>query len=271
MSKITSALTAVTGFVKARKVLFSVLAGTTALSLVAAVFVSGQLKKNSHMTPEYYRTDTGDFGDDIVIHHSGDGVVTIEPSSFSDKIQTRNGDGVDAATLDTAAVPLAAAPASLIADTDDLWKNDRTVSFGNFTMPEHARMANGTVGHLSIPKISLSVDVYENADELEAMEKGVAHFPHTSGWSGNIGLSAHNLTHSGNAQYFQNLHKLTVGDKVEYKTALGTRTYTVTDVWEVSDSDWSKLDRTEQNCITMLTCITSKPNMRLCVRAVETA
>ena len=256
----------VVGIIKKQKIFFIALAGFVAVGSVAAVVVTNvQKKKTDSLMPEYYQTDTGDFGDEITIHRSDNGVIVIDPAAL-----TADG-AVNADTFDLMdeQVALAALKNPVVTSPDEVWEKDETVSFGNFTMAEQARMADGSIGHLSIPKISLSVGVYESESELEAMEKGAAHFSYTSSWMGNVGLSAHNLTHSGNAQFFQNLHQLAIGDEVTYKTNLGTRTYTVSDIWEINQSDWSKLDRTSGNCITMITCITSKPSMRLCVRAVE--
>ena len=62
-----------------------------------------------------------------------------------------------------------------------------------------------------------------------------------------------------------------VGDELSYKTDLGERSYAVTTVKEIQDDDWSYLMRydDELNRITMITCITGKPDMRLMVQATE--
>ena len=69
--------------------------------------------------------------------------------------------------------------------------------------------------------------------------------------------------------YFRDIHKLAEGDIIRYKTALGEREYRVTEVKEISEDDWTALGRTEDNRLTLITCITGKPNMRLMVQAVE--
>ena len=43
----------------------------------------------------------------------------------------------------------------------------------------------------------------------------------------------------------------------------------MTEIKEISEDDWSALTRTEDNRITLVTCITGKPNMRLMVQALE--
>ena len=104
---------------------------------------------------------------------------------------------------------------------------------------------------------------------MESMTKGVAHFAVTSAWDGNIGFASHNVAPAGAVAYFRDIHQLAEGDIVRYKTALGEREYRVTEVKEISEDDWSALGRTEDNRLTLITCITGKPNMRLMVQAVE--
>lgn len=138
---------------------------------------------------------------------------------------------------------------------------------GNYTLPEKAELKGGSIGVLTIESIGVSAPVYETDDEMEAMRKGIAHYKTTSAWTGNIGLCAHN----GNASYcwFHDLHKVEKGDVVTYQTALGARTYEVTEIKEIDETDWSMLGRTEDNRITMTTCIDGKPSKRLVVQAVE--
>jgi LPXTG-site transpeptidase (sortase) family protein len=126
-----------------------------------------------------------------------------------------------------------------------------------------------SIGVLTIPDIDLSVRVYESDDDMADMEKGAAHFKSTSAWEGNIGLSAHNVNFDGTAGYFYALHTLTPGTVIQYETALGTREYAVESVTEIAETDWSTLGRTEDNRISLITCITGKPASRLSVQAIE--
>lgn len=144
---------------------------------------------------------------------------------------------------------------------------DDAADAGNYTLPEKAELKDGSIGVLTIDSIGVSAPVYETDDEMEAMRKGIAHYKTTSAWNGNIGLCAHN----GTASYcwFRDLHKVEKGDKVTYQTALGTRTYQVSEIKEIEETDWSMLGRTEDNRITMTTCIDDKPSKRLVVQAVE--
>lgn len=146
-----------------------------------------------------------------------------------------------------------------------------SLSTQGYTLPEDAVLPDGSVGILSIPKLELSAPVYETeaGGEMESMTKGVAHFAMTSAWDGNIGLCSHNVAPAGAVAYFRDIHKLEQGDTLSYKTTLGEREYRVSEVKEISDDDWSFLTRTEDNRLTLITCITGKANMRLMVQAWE--
>lgn len=152
---------------------------------------------------------------------------------------------------------------------DEVWENDSTVLTGSdgFTLPEAVQLEDGSLGTLQIPAINLTVSVYETEDnELEAMVEGVAHFKETSCWDGNIGLAGHN---QGVNTFFQDLYKLKDGDQIILTTALGTRTYEVNMSKEIDETDWSYLGRTDDNRITLITCVNHDLTKRLCVQGVE--
>lgn len=186
--------------------------------------------------------------DSNTIEISEDGATVIEPEAVKN-----SGGKEDVITEAAVFVPQT--------DPDD------AADAGNYTLPEKAELKDGSIGVLTIDSIGVSAPVFETDDEMEAMRKGVAHYKTTSAWSGNIGLCAHN----GNASYcwFHDLHKVEKGDMVTYQTALGTRTYQVSEIKEIEETDWSMLGRTEDNRITMTTCIDDKPSKRLVVQAVE--
>ena len=56
---------------------------------------------------------------------------------------------------------------------------------------------------------------------------------------------------------------------IAYETALGTRYYTVGTIEIIDDDDWSYLGRTEDNRITLITCVVGQDDKRLVVQAVE--
>lgn len=140
-----------------------------------------------------------------------------------------------------------------------------------YTLPEDTALPDGSMGVLTIPKLELSAPVYETEEggEMESMTKGIAHFAVSSAWDGNIALCSHNVAPAGAVAYFRDLYRLKEGDTLSYKTALGEREYKVSEVKEIQEDDWSALGRTEDNRMTLITCITGKPSMRLLVQAVE--
>lgn len=195
---------------------------------------------------------------EVKAHTAEDGIAVVRAAAQKNE------------SIATDLVPTAAEPARFTADPAAIWQDDKAGSIsthGGFTLP--APMDGESIGVLTIPDIGLSVRVYESDDEMADMTKGAAHFKSTSAWDGNVGLSAHNINLNGSAGYFLNLYKLQKGAVIKYETALGKREYAVESVTEISETDWSRLGRTQDNRITLITCITGKPSLRLCVQAVE--
>ena len=196
--------------------------------------------------------DTGVFGDDVVIHDSTEGEIVIDV----------------AADQAPAAGPQSTPGAvNLVASPDDIWKEDTYA--GNHTPVEKAKMADGSIGVLSIDKLKLSVNVFESPDTMEDMRKGLAHFPATSAFDGLVGISGHNVNMDGSDGHFKYLYTLKAGDAIHYKTGLGERTYTVSAVTTIAASDWSSLNYSDSNQMTLITCISGQPSKRLCVTAGE--
>ena len=133
------------------------------------------------------------------------------------------------------------------------------------TTIEQVRNSDGSIGVLRIPTINLMVTAFDG-DTFTAMKKGVGHLPSTSCWNGNIGLVGHNR---GTNDYFGDLKNLEIGDEMTYTTNLGTRTYVVKYITKISDTDWSRLQYTSDNRLTLITCVEDVPNKRLCIQAVE--
>ena len=123
----------------------------------------------------------------------------------------------------------------------------------------------GYLATLSIPRLGVSVKVYEGTDTAQLAE-GVGHFPGTSIWDGNVAVAGHNR---GVNSYFGYIHELIQGDIIILTTKLGMRTYAVTGVFKVEETDSSMLSASTDNCITLYTCVRDQSAYRWCVRAVE--
>ena len=117
-----------------------------------------------------------------------------------------------------------------------------------------------------IPKISLEAEISEGTSK-EIMDKYVGHFEETSKNIGNIGLAAHNRGYKVN--YFAQIKKLQNGDEIIYKYDNFEKTYIVTENKIIKDTDWSYLEKTEKNKITLITCVENEPEYRRCIQAIE--
>jgi len=145
-------------------------------------------------------------------------------------------------------------------------------SFMSSTVPQYAltpiedaRNADGSIGTLQINRIGLTVTAYDG-DSYEAMKKGVGHVASTSCWQGNIGMVGHNR---GANDHFGRLKELKIGDTLTYTTKLGTKTYEVVFAGKIANNDWSYLQYTADNRLTLLTCVADHPEYRLCVQGME--
>ena len=125
--------------------------------------------------------------------------------------------------------------------------------------------SGGYLAKLAIPSLGVNVKVYEGTDSAQ-LAKGAGHFENTSIWSGNVCVAGHNR---GVNCYFGDIHKLSAGDKITLTTKLGTRTYAVTSVKKISETDSSDTAPTSENCITLFTCVRDQSEYRWCVRARE--
>ena len=134
-----------------------------------------------------------------------------------------------------------------------------------YTSVEGMAYQDGSIGTVSIPRLGISVKVWEGETDT-SMAKGLGHYSSTSGWAGNVGVCGHNRGAKYNIGTIKNLKQ---GDIITYTTIYGTRTYEVTMVKTISNTDWSYLQGTADNRITLTTCVDNQPSQRICVQAVE--
>lgn len=122
------------------------------------------------------------------------------------------------------------------------------------------------IWQVEIPAINLVAPISEGTSQ-EVMLEYVGHFEDTSKWNGNIGLAAHNRGFPIN--YFARLKDLQIGNEIIYKTKQGTKKYKVNLIKTIEDTDWSYLQKSKENKITLITCVANKPNQRLCIQGIE--
>lgn len=120
--------------------------------------------------------------------------------------------------------------------------------------------------YLEIPSIGLKAEIAEGT-EKQTMDKFIGHFEETSKTNGNIGLAAHNRGYENN--YFENLKKLKEGDVIIYKYKEFTREYVVQKHLIIKDTDWTYLGSTEEDTITLITCVENQPEYRRCIQATH--
>lgn len=136
---------------------------------------------------------------------------------------------------------------------------------GHTEVTEDLYFGNGSLGTLEIPAIDLKVGIYEGTDSA-ALKKGAGHFEDSSIWDGNVGLASHNR---GSSDYFGQIHTLELGDRMTLTTRLGVRTYEVTSVSKVSETDRSALAAAGGNMLTLYTCVRDERDYRWCVQGCE--
>jgi LPXTG-site transpeptidase (sortase) family protein len=119
------------------------------------------------------------------------------------------------------------------------------------------------LGVIQIEKIGFEGLIYEGTS-LDTLAKGVGHFESSSYLEGNVCLAAHNTN-----KFWAKLHTLETGDKITYISFLGTKEYQVTNKTQISETDWSLLENTNENTLTLITCVKGQKEKRLCVQATE--
>lgn len=125
---------------------------------------------------------------------------------------------------------------------------------------------NSVLGILSIEKIGLNATVKEGTSG-EILLNYIGHIEETATYDGNVGLAGHNRGCENS--YFARINELEKGDIIQYKTKFFDRTYVVDNIKVIYETDWSLLNPTEENKLTLITCIAGKKEQRLCVQATE--
>ena len=120
---------------------------------------------------------------------------------------------------------------------------------------------------LSIPNLNLYNIPIIDSIEVDKLEDYIGHFPISSYLKGNICLAAHNDGYKNN--YFKDINTLCVGDKLIYSFNNIEKSYYVEKVYSIASTDFSFLNLDQKDKLTLVTCISNSPHMRLCVEAVN--
>lgn len=122
------------------------------------------------------------------------------------------------------------------------------------------------IWQIEIPIIGLTANIQEGTDK-ETLNKYIGHFESTQKENGNIGLAGHNRGY--NVNYFQDLKLLKEGDEIKYRHNRFEKIYEVEKNRIIKDIDWEYLENTEENTLTLITCVENQAEYRRCVQAVE--
>lgn len=125
---------------------------------------------------------------------------------------------------------------------------------------------NYSIWKIEIPKINLIAEIYEGTTET-ILNEFVGHFEETPKIFGNVGLAAHNRGYRVN--YFKEIKNLEIGDEISYTYNGIQRKYIVDSKMIIDENDWSVLENTKDNRITLITCVENQPQYRRCIQAVE--
>lgn len=121
---------------------------------------------------------------------------------------------------------------------------------------------------VQIPKLNIDVHINEGTSS-NILLTSVGHFEETSKWNGNVGLAAHNRGYQCN--FFQNIKKLKTGDEIIYTATNGKKVYRVQTNKVILETDWTYLEETQDNRITLITCEENRREYRRCIQAIEVA
>ena len=125
---------------------------------------------------------------------------------------------------------------------------------------------DSVLGILTIEKIGLNAAVKDGTTN-EILLNYIGHIEETATYDGNVGLAGHNRGYENS--YFARINELEKGDIIKYKTKFFDRIYVVDNIQVIYETDWSLLESTQENKLSLITCISGRKTQRLCVQATE--
>ncbi len=134
----------------------------------------------------------------------------------------------------------------------------------NRVISKKEKIKENKVWKLEIPKINLVANIEDGTSE-EILNKFIGHFEMTGYITGNIALAAHNRGYPVN--YFENIKYLKIDDEVIYYYKEIKQIYKVSEVKIIKDTQVEVLKNTNENIITLITCVENRPEYRRCIVA----
>ena len=129
-----------------------------------------------------------------------------------------------------------------------------------------AKGINNAIGIIIIPTLDIKAPIYEGTTK-DVLKYSVGHFEKTSLWKGNVALASHNR--GSYAHYFSRINELKNGEEIIYITNMGERRYKVTESKIIEETNVDILKDTDENTITLITCITGEKFKRRCIIGKE--
>ena len=150
--------------------------------------------------------------------------------------------------------------------TNEVVEKNKDIFTNSLVSASGTDIENPDVWKIEIPKISLIADISEGTDK-EILDVFVGHFKETKKENGNIGLAAHNRGY--NVNYFGRIKELVIGDEIYYTYGSIKKKYKVCLITIIKDTEWTYLENTEDNRITLITCLEDEPEYRRCIQGIE--
>lgn len=119
---------------------------------------------------------------------------------------------------------------------------------------------------ITIPVINIEAPIKQGVSQ-DVLANYVGHFEETQLENGNIGLAAHNR--GNNPSYFKEIKTLQKKDNIIYQIGTVIKEYEVISVNKIEETNWDYLQPTQDNRITLITCVENEPEYRICVQAIE--
>ena len=123
------------------------------------------------------------------------------------------------------------------------------------------------LGTIECEKIELNAPIKETI-ELDILSTAVGHFEDTALYNGNVCLAGHNSGTNKQGEdigFFKRLNELEEGDIITYHHAFGEYIYKVSEIKEIEETDFSVLEPSTTDKLTLITCVKGQKKLRLCV------
>lgn len=115
---------------------------------------------------------------------------------------------------------------------------------------------------IEIPQIELVANIAEGTNK-KILDAFVGHFEGTKRRHGNVVLAAHNRGYPVN--YFSRIKDLQINDDIYYTYNEFKQCYKLVSKEIIKDTDFTKLENTNEDTITLITCVENRPSFRRCI------